>query len=97
VDHERTPKCGNTPSSRPHRKRKLDSREQRAGSGIMEIFHWLVYCAMAATIFSLGSGVVTMVLEGDEGDAHSVQWMAWRVGWQAIAVALVALAAYGVR
>ena len=62
----------------------------------MEMFHWLVYVAIAATIFSLGSGVVTMVLEGEAGDEHSVTWMTWRVGWQAVAVVLVALAAYGV-
>ena len=62
----------------------------------MYIVHWLVYVAIAATIFSLGSGIVSMVLDGDEGE-DSVTWMGWRVGWQAVAVALVVMAAYGVR
>jgi DUF2909 family protein/hypoxia induced protein len=60
------------------------------------IFHWLVYVAIAATIFSLGSGIISMVLDGDEGE-DSVTWMGWRVGWQAAAVLLVVVAAYAVR
>jgi hypothetical protein len=60
------------------------------------ILHWLVCVAIAATIFSLGSGIISMVLDGDEGE-DSVTWMGWRVGWQAVAVLLVVVAAYAVR
>jgi hypoxia induced protein len=61
----------------------------------MGMFQWLVFVAIAATLFSLASGIFSMVNDGEVRHNDSAQWMNWRVGCQALAAALVLLAIYG--
>lgn len=60
----------------------------------MNMLHLLVLVAIAATLFSLGSGVLAMIRDGEVRHADSATWMNWRVASQGIAVALVIAAAY---
>ena len=60
----------------------------------MNMLQLLVLVAIAATIFSLGSGVLAMMRDGEVRHNDSATWMNWRVAAQGIAVALVLAAAY---
>lgn len=60
----------------------------------MEMFHWFVFVAIAATLFALGSGVFAMVNDGEVNHRDSATWMNWRVAFQGLAVLLVLAAAY---
>ncbi len=53
------------------------------------MLHLLVAVAIAAVIISLVAGVLAMVKDGPVGRCDSATWMNWRVGFQAVAVALV--------
>jgi hypothetical protein len=56
----------------------------------MEIF--LVAVAVGATLYAFASGISAMAVDGEVGHHSSVEWMAMRVGFQALAVAAVLLA-----
>lgn len=60
----------------------------------MGMLQLLVLVAIAATIFSLGSGILAMINDGEVRHTDSATWMNWRVAAQGIAVALVIAAAY---
>ena len=53
------------------------------------MLHLFVFAALAAVIVSLAAGVLAMVKDGPIGHYDSAAWMSWRVGCQAVAVALV--------
>ncbi len=55
----------------------------------MNIVTLFVLLALAATVVSLTSGIVAMARDGEVGHQSSVQWMGWRVLFQAIALILV--------
>ena len=57
----------------------------------------LVFAALAATLVSLASGLLSMVADGEIGQNDSAHWMMWRVGFQALAVVLILLALQGAR
>jgi hypothetical protein len=51
-----------------------------------------ILVAVAAAMFSLAAGVVAMAHDGVVAHNDSVHWMAWRVVFQAAALALILLA-----
>ncbi len=55
----------------------------------MEGLEFFVVLALSATVVTLGLGVVAMVRGADYDRAHGTQLMGWRVGMQAITLALV--------
>jgi hypothetical protein len=56
----------------------------------MEVF--LVAAAVGGTLYAFVSGISAMAVDGQVGRHSSVEWMAMRVGFQALAVAAVLLA-----
>ena len=60
----------------------------------MRMLQWIVFLAIAATLFALGSGVLAMRNDGEVNHRDSATWMNWRVAFQGLAVALVLAAAY---
>lgn len=52
----------------------------------------LVLAALFATIGSLIAGITSMATDSEVGRASSLQWMARRVGFQALALLLIVLA-----
>ena len=58
----------------------------------MNMFTMLIFAATAATLVSLGSGIVSMIRNGEIGHYESAHWMSWRVGFQALAVVMILLA-----
>jgi hypothetical protein len=52
----------------------------------------LVFIAAAAVVVSLASGLTSMAHGGPSDQLHAHEHMFQRVGWQALAVALVLLA-----
>ena len=58
----------------------------------MNMFTWMVFAAVALTLFSLASGIIAMISNGEVGHFESGHWMNWRVGFQALAVAMVLMA-----
>lgn len=57
----------------------------------------LIFVAVALTVISLVAGIVAMVSHGEVGHYESAHWMNWRVGFQALAVALVLMALQSAR
>jgi Zn-dependent protease len=55
----------------------------------MSLMTLLVVLALAATVYSLIRGVSSMAVDKPVGQRSSVQWMFARVGFQALAVALL--------
>ena len=60
--------------------------------GTMSMMTAFVLAAMIATIGSLVAGITSMATNGEVGHFRSEQWMGWRVGFQALALALIVLA-----
>lgn len=60
----------------------------------MEMFQWLVFAAIAATIVALGGGIFAMASHAKVGNYDSATWMNWRVAFQAVACSLVIAAVY---
>lgn len=58
----------------------------------MSIMTALVLAALFATIGSLIAGITSMATDSEVGHANSLQWMARRVGFQALALLLIVLA-----
>ncbi len=58
----------------------------------MNMFTLLVFVAVALTVVSLGTGIVSMIRDGEVGHFGSAQWMGWRVAFQALAVVMVLMA-----
>jgi hypothetical protein len=58
----------------------------------MDMFTVFIFLAVAAVIISLGSGILSMVVDLEIAHMDSAHWMSWRVGLQALAVVLVLLA-----
>jgi hypothetical protein len=58
----------------------------------MNMFTWLIFAAVGATVISLATGIVSMTSNGEIGRFGSADWMNWRVGFQALAVVMVLLA-----
>lgn len=58
----------------------------------MSMMTALVFAALFATIGSLVAGITSMATNGEVGHYKSEQWMGWRVGFQALALLLIALA-----
>ena len=58
----------------------------------MDMFTVFIFLAVAAVIVSLGSGILSMVVNHEIAHTDSAHWMGWRVGLQALAVVLVLLA-----
>lgn len=58
----------------------------------MSIMTALVLAALFATIGSLIAGITSMATDSKVGHAGSLQWMARRVGFQALALLLIVLA-----
>jgi membrane protein implicated in regulation of membrane protease activity len=52
----------------------------------------LIFLALAATVFSLISGITAMATHGEVGHHGSNDWMFRRVGFQALAVVLLIVA-----
>jgi len=61
----------------------------------MKIITLLVIGALIATIVAMIAGISSMVKNGEVGHHTSEQWMAARVGLQAGAISLLALALFG--
>lgn len=59
----------------------------------MSTFAPLVIAAMIAVILSFANGVAAMAIGGSYNRDHGNQMMFWRVGWQAVAIGLLVLAA----
>jgi hypothetical protein len=53
----------------------------------------LILLAVAGAMFALASGVWAMARDGEVAHCDSVHWMAWRVAFQGLALALILLAA----
>ena len=58
----------------------------------MSMITALVLAALLATVGSLAAGITSMATDGEVGQLSSVQWMASRVGFQALALLLIGLA-----
>ncbi len=58
----------------------------------MNEFGVFVVLAMVATVITLGMGVVSMARGGEYDRRHGTQLMGWRVGLQALTLALLAIA-----
>ncbi|MFO1296190.1 MAG: twin transmembrane helix small protein [Rubrivivax sp.] len=58
----------------------------------MSLMTILVLLALAATVYSLISGISAMAMRGEVGHHNSDEWMFRRVGFQALAVALLVIA-----
>ncbi len=58
----------------------------------MNMFTVLVFAAVALTLISLATGILAMITNGEVGHYGSGHWMSWRVGFQALAVAMVLMA-----
>ncbi|MFO1286951.1 MAG: twin transmembrane helix small protein [Rubrivivax sp.] len=58
----------------------------------MSLMTILVLLALAATVYSLISGISAMATRGEVGHHNSDEWMFRRVGFQALAVALLVIA-----
>jgi hypothetical protein len=59
---------------------------------IMSVMTILIFLALAATVFSLTSGISAMAAHGEVQHRTSNQWMFRRVGFQALAVVLLIVA-----
>lgn len=51
-----------------------------------------IMLALAATIVAFGSGITSMVSNGEVGHYGSAAWMGWRVVFQAVAFVMVLIA-----
>lgn len=58
----------------------------------MDLITILIFLALAATVFSLISGVTAMATHGEVAHHDSNWWMFRRVGFQALAVVLLIVA-----
>lgn len=58
----------------------------------MSLMTILILLALAATVYSLISGISAMATQGQVGHHSSDEWMFRRVGFQALAVALLVIA-----
>lgn len=58
----------------------------------MSVMTILIFLALAATVFSLISGISAMAAHGEVGHHTSNQWMFRRVGFQALTVLLLIVA-----
>jgi len=58
----------------------------------MSMITALVLAALLATVGSLIAGITSMATDSEVGHLNSVQWMARRVGFQALALLLIVLA-----
>lgn len=58
----------------------------------MNAMTWLILLAVLATVGSLISGIATMTHHGPVGHRTGEQWMFRRVGFQALALALIVFA-----
>jgi membrane protein implicated in regulation of membrane protease activity len=58
----------------------------------MTVMTILIILALAATVFSLISGISAMATHAEVGRHSSNEWMFRRVGFQALAVVLLILA-----
>ncbi len=58
----------------------------------MDMFTIVIFLAVAAVIVSLGSGILSMLVNHEVAHLDSAQWMGWRVAFQSIAIVLVLLA-----
>lgn len=58
----------------------------------MQIFTLLVMAAMVATVASFATGIASMACDGEVGHQSSVQWMGWRVVFQAAAFLMILFA-----
>jgi phosphatidylglycerophosphate synthase len=58
----------------------------------MNMFTWMVFAAVALTLLSLATGILAMLKDGEVGHYESAHWMNWRVGFQALAAAMVLMA-----
>ena len=63
----------------------------------MNLLTLLVILAALATVAALVCGVSSMAASGEVGHRRSEEWMAWRVGLQAVTLALMVLALYQAR
>ncbi|MEK6592881.1 MAG: hypothetical protein AABZ67_07320 [Pseudomonadota bacterium] len=61
----------------------------------MTILTVMIVAAMLAAVASLGFGVAAMVSDGQVNHQGSVQWMVWRVSFQALAFVLILMALVG--
>lgn len=57
----------------------------------MDISTIVMVAAFVAVLISLSGGILAMVNGGEIGHKTETQWMAWRVGLQALAVVLLLL------
>ena len=55
----------------------------------MNMFTWMIFAAVALTLASLASGILAMLANREVAHFESAHWMNWRVGFQALAAALV--------
>lgn len=60
----------------------------------MSLLNILILLALVATLIALGAGVVSMMRGGEYDRQHGTQLMFARVGFQAIAFALLILALF---
>ena len=58
----------------------------------MELITILIMLALIATVVSFGGGIVSMVQGGEQDRKHSAQLMFARVGFQGLALLLLAVA-----
>ncbi len=60
----------------------------------MNLLTLLVILAALATIAALACGISSMAYHGEVNHRRSEEWMVWRVGLQAVTLALILLALY---
>ncbi len=65
-----------------------------SGYGIMTILTILILLALIAVVVSLVSGAISMMRGGKFDQQHSEQFMWARIGFQALALVLLAIALY---
>lgn len=58
----------------------------------MDLFTLFIFLAAAAVVVSLGTGIVSMLVDHEVAHMDSAHWMSWRVALQGFAVVLVLLA-----
>lgn len=63
----------------------------------MNLLTLLVILAALATITALVCGISAMTSGGEVGHRRSEEWMVWRVGLQALTLALMVFALYQAR
>ena len=60
----------------------------------MDLMTAFVIVAMLATVGALFAGISAMATGGEVGHRSSVEWMAWRVGFQGAAFLLILFAIF---